>query len=68
MLTSRPVRVVIGAAVFALGILAGAGIAAWFVQPASGAPALSRPDADVASQTASLLKPDVPASLNVTSR
>jgi len=33
LLTSRPARVVIGAAVFALGILAGAGIAAWLVPP-----------------------------------
>jgi hypothetical protein len=30
----RPGRVVIGAVVFALGILAGADIAAWFVPPA----------------------------------
>jgi hypothetical protein len=33
MLTSRPARAVIGAAVFALGILAGAGVAAWLVPP-----------------------------------
>jgi hypothetical protein len=33
MLTSRRARVVIGAAVFALGILAGAGVAAWLVPP-----------------------------------
>jgi hypothetical protein len=33
LLKSRPARVVIGAAVFALGILAGAGIAAWLVPP-----------------------------------
>jgi hypothetical protein len=33
VLTSRSVRVVVGVAVFALGILAGAGIAAWLVPP-----------------------------------
>jgi hypothetical protein len=33
LLKSRPARVVIGAAVFTLGILAGAGIAAWLVPP-----------------------------------
>jgi hypothetical protein len=33
LLTNRPTRVVIGAAVFALGILAGAGIASWLVPP-----------------------------------
>jgi hypothetical protein len=33
MLTSLAVRVFIGAAVFAVGILAGAGIAAWLVPP-----------------------------------
>jgi len=32
-MSSRPVRVVIGAAVFVVGILAGAGIAAWLVPP-----------------------------------
>jgi hypothetical protein len=32
-MTSRPARVVIGAAVFAFGILAGAGIAAWLMPP-----------------------------------
>jgi hypothetical protein len=34
LLTSRPARFVIGAAVFAVGILAGAGIAALLVPPA----------------------------------
>ena len=34
MLTrQRPLRVVIGTAVFMLGVLAGAGIAAWIVPP-----------------------------------
>jgi hypothetical protein len=33
VLTSRSARVFVGAAVFALGILAGAGIAAWLVPP-----------------------------------
>jgi hypothetical protein len=33
MLTIRPVRVVIGAMVFAVGVLAGAAIAAWMVPP-----------------------------------
>jgi hypothetical protein len=33
MLTSLPVRVFIDAAVFAFGILAGAGIVAWRVPP-----------------------------------
>jgi hypothetical protein len=33
MLTSRSVRMFVGAAVFALGVLAGAGIAAWLVPP-----------------------------------
>jgi hypothetical protein len=32
-MSSRPARVIIGAAVFAVGILAGAGIAAWLVPP-----------------------------------
>jgi hypothetical protein len=34
MLNSWSVRVIIGAAVFVLGILAGAGVAAWLVPPA----------------------------------
>jgi hypothetical protein len=34
LLSSRLARVVIGAVVFALGICAGAGVAAWFVPPA----------------------------------
>jgi hypothetical protein len=33
LLTIRPIRAAIGAAVFMLGILAGAGIAAWMVPP-----------------------------------
>jgi hypothetical protein len=33
IMTSRPARVVIGAAVFAVGILTGASIAAWLVPP-----------------------------------
>jgi hypothetical protein len=33
LLTSRPARAVIGAAVFAVEILAGAGIGAWLVLP-----------------------------------
>jgi len=32
-MSSRPARVVIGAAVFVVGMLAGAGIAAWLVPP-----------------------------------
>jgi hypothetical protein len=44
MLTSRPVRVVIGAAVFALGILAGRVLLRGSCRLRSGAPALSRPD------------------------
>jgi hypothetical protein len=32
-MSSRPALVVIGAAVFAFGVLAGAGIAAWLVPP-----------------------------------
>jgi hypothetical protein len=35
LLTTRPVRAVIGGAVFVLGVLAGAGIAAWMVPPVS---------------------------------
>jgi hypothetical protein len=33
LLTIRPVRAVIGTAVFVLGVLAGVGLAAWVMQP-----------------------------------
>jgi hypothetical protein len=33
LLTTRPIRAVIGAAVFVFGVLAGAGLAAWMMPP-----------------------------------